>query len=36
MITEGDEQFGPYEVQDHELVVLQRQFAAAWIVFDLV
>jgi hypothetical protein len=36
VIAEGDEQLGPYEVQDQELVILQRQLEAAWIVVDLV
>ena len=36
MIAEGDEQLGPYEVQDQELVILQGQLEAAWIVVDLV
>ena len=36
VIAEWDEQLGPYEVQDRELVVLQWQLEAAWIVVDLV
>ena len=36
VIAEGDEQLGPYEVQDQELVILQGQLEAAWIVVDLV
>ena len=36
VIAEWDEQLAPYEVQDQELVVLQRQLKAAWIVVDLV
>ncbi len=36
MIAEGDEQLDPYEVQDQELVILQCQLEAAWVVVDLV
>ena len=36
VIAELDEQLDPYEVQDQELVVLQWQLEAAWIVVDLV
>lgn len=35
VIAEGDEQLGPYDVQDQGLVVLQCQFEAARIVVDL-
>ncbi len=36
MIAEGVEQLDPYEVQDQELVILQCQLEAAWVVVDLV
>ena len=36
MIAEGHEQLGPDEVQDHELVGLQRSTEAAGIADDLV
>jgi len=36
VIAEWDEQLDPYEEQDQELVVLQSQLEAAWIVVDLV
>ena len=31
MIYRVHEQLGPYEVQDHELVNLQRQLEATWV-----
>jgi len=36
VIADWNEQLGPYEVQDQELVVLQWQLEAAWIVVDMV